>query len=237
MNDIITPQFEVDLPYINKTVLVRPFLVKEEKLLLLAASSNDENEIIQTTLQVVQNCILDDTKVDKLPFFLVDYLFITLRAKSVGDKVKINFRCENTLVDGNKCHTIFESDLDILDAKFKQEYDSPSDITLSKEAGARMRWPTYAELKRIPENLDDFEQKFQLLQCCIDMTYTKDTVVSRKDSADNFRSFLENLTEGQYRKLFQWIKAFPTFYIEVEEDCPKCGFKHKVQYREFGSFF
>ena len=231
MNDLMVPQYEVTLPYIDKTVSVRPFLVKEEKLLLLAASSNDENEIIQTTLQVVQNCILDDTKVDKLPFFLVDYLFITLRAKSVGDKVKINFRCENTLVDGNKCHSIFESDLDILDAKFKQDTKSDRDIKLGPDFGVRMRWPTYAELKRIPENLDDFEQKFQLLQCSIDMYYTKDTVVSQKDTSDNFKSFLENLTEGQYRKLFDWVRAFPNFYIEVEENCPKCGFKHKVQYK------
>lgn len=237
MDENMLPQFEVDLPYINKKVKVRPFVVKEEKLLLIAAESGEENDIIQATLQVVQNCILDDTKVDKLPFFLVDYLFITLRSKSVGEKVQINFQCKQRKEDGSVCGAVFPADLDILDAKFERSQEIDGKILLSADRGFKMRWPTYQEVKQISDKLKPFEQEFELIQSSIEMYWNGEKVVSIKDTEDKFQGILEGLTGAQYNKLREWVHNFPTFSISVEKECIACGYKHKLQYKDFSSFF
>ena len=108
------PTYDLKLPSNGKEVTFRPFLVKEEKLLLMAAKSNDANEIIKTTKQVINNCIIEpsDLNVDTLPFFDVDCLFIAMRAKSVGESIKVNFVCQNS-VENAKCGGKFEIAIDI----------------------------------------------------------------------------------------------------------------------------
>ena len=100
---IDVPIYNVKLPSTGQELSVRPFLVKEEKMLLMAVKSDDAQEIIRTTKQVINNCIVSpEIDVDTLPFFDIDYLFIALRAKSVGESIDVNFICQSE-VDGDKC--------------------------------------------------------------------------------------------------------------------------------------
>ena len=110
---ISVPTYELTIPSDKKKIKVRPFSVKEEKLLLIALESENMTDVANTVKQVINNCIVSgEVDVDKLPFFDIDYMFIFLRAKSVGDTVEVKMTCNN-VVDGNKCGEVFGADMDI----------------------------------------------------------------------------------------------------------------------------
>ena len=135
---IDVPIYDITLPSNGKTIKIRPFLVKEEKLLLMAIESKDNDNIIKTTKQVINNCIVSgDLDLEKIPFFDVDYLFIALRAKSIGEKIETSYVCNN-VVDGNKCGGVFETDIDISNCVIKKKDDITMDIALSSKLSMKM---------------------------------------------------------------------------------------------------
>lgn len=240
--DLDTPIFDVYLPYTKKTLRFRPFLVKEEKLLLMAASSKDISDIINTTLQVVQNCMIDgDIKAIDLPFFEVDYIFITLRAKSVGETLDVNFVCNNIIhhqeSDGaHKCGTIFPVALDILKADFINPLQSDSaKITLSVDAGVVMKYPSYKAMKLASETLDS---KLDTIKASIDYIWKGDKVYKTAEiELEELSAYVDNFTIGQLKALERWVDNFPSFVVQTTKVCPKCGFSHEIVYRDFQNFF
>ena len=242
--DLTTPIFDVTLPYTAKTIRARPFLVREEKLLLMAAASKITKDIIDTTLQVVQNCLIDsEVKAADLPFFEVDYLFIALRAKSVGETVEINFKCNNRVGDiglTTPCGHIFPVALDILKAEIvkPKEVDKKIALTPTKDVGAKMRYPNYADMKTIMSEVNDLESKLRIIKASIDTIWSGDTVYTRKDmTPEDLDKFIDGLTKGQLSLLEEWVDNFPHFEISTTKQCPKCKFEHKITYGDFRSFF
>lgn len=239
------PHFFVDLPGIEKTLELRPFVVKEEKLLLMAASSRDENEIIDTTIRVVQNCIVSPhIDVSKLPYFLVDYLFITLRSKSVGPTIEVTFQCNNFIDSGSykeKCNTMFPVEMDILQAKFNKEVLTTSKkIEFSQNSfGCYIRYPTYKQLKKISDNLPPLLQRLEIIKACLDRIYLpQGNVIKVDDMTDEeVNKFVDGLTSQQVAKLNEEIDNFPYFSLNVDHKCPHCGFDHHIEYRDFKDFF
>lgn len=235
------PLFDVHLPFTKKTLTFRPFVVKEEKLLLMAAASGDTQDIIKTTLQVVENCLVGDTvKISSLPFFEVDYLFITLRAKSIGETVDVNFICNHSIKepDGDhKCGTIFPVALDILKADFINAPIKPSGnkINLGVSSGVVMKYPSYKAMKVASESLDS---KLDTIKASIDSIWKGDKVYKSVDlQPEDLDSFMDNLTMGQVKLLEQWVDNFPSFILRKTQPCPKCGFVHDIVYKDFQSFF
>lgn len=232
---VSTPIVELRLPSTNKTVKVRPFLVKEEKLLLMAAESKDINEIISTTKQVINNCILDDTKVDDLPFFDIDYLFIALRAKSIGENIEMNYTCNN-MVNGSRCGGVFPVQLDIQNISVT-ENPINSKVFITDTIGVKFKYPSYSAMKTLPED-DVYQKNIRMIYACIEYVFDGDKVYSSKDMTfEDFEKFIENFTQEQYGRLEQWTQNFPTFYIEKKQHCPKCGFEHNIKYKDFTNFF
>ena len=126
------PLYQIKIPSTGKEITIRPFLVKEEKLLLIAAQSKDQAEIINTTKQIINNCIVDgDVNVETLPFFDIDYIFIALRAKSVGESIDINFTCNNVIEDGEACGSRFTAKIDITNCEIVKNENIKQEITLS----------------------------------------------------------------------------------------------------------
>lgn len=230
------PMFEVILPSTEKKLTVRPFTVKEEKLLLMAANSKDPNDIITATKQVVNNCIVDkNINIDTLPFFDIDYLFITLRAKSVGEVVDMNFTC-NQMVDGKLCGGIFPVQLDITKATIINR-NIEKKRPLSAKVGAMMKYPTYATLKRITSK-PDLDIKLKTIVASIDYLYDDTKIYPVKDmKPGELEGFVDNLTQSQLEVLEEWVDKFPSFFIETKTKCPKCGFEHDIKYSDFESFF
>lgn len=232
------PTYDLKIPSTGQYVKIRPFTVKEEKLLLMAAESNDGNDIINTTRQVVQGCILsEDVNVDKLPFFDVDYLFIALRAKSIGESIEVKFTCNN-LVDGQKCGSIFPAKIDITNSKIIKNDLISKNIDLGKNIKVKMKYPGYSVIKALVGSDKNIDKQIHLIANSIEYISDKDKVYTTKDiTHDEILKFVEGLTREQYDKLKVFVNNFPSFVITTEAVCPKCGFHHNLEYKEFISFF
>lgn len=235
---IDVPIYELTLPSSGKAVRVRPFLVKEEKLLLIAVESKDQNTIIQTTKQIISNCLIDeDVNVDKMPFFDVDYLFIALRAKSIGETVAVNFIC-NIFKEGNKCGTMFPVDIDISKCEIKKNEDVSNIIKLTDRVSMKMKYPSYEVMKRFNESEDALTKKIKIIVASIDQIIDGDKIMASKDfSREELEQYIEGFTEEQFKKMENYVDNFPSFVVKAEGKCPKCQFNHTLEYTDFTSFF
>jgi len=234
------PTYELRIPSSGKEITVRPFLVKEEKILLMAAESNDEQEIIRTTKDIIKNCIVSgDINIDALPFFDIDYLFIALRAKSIGENIELKFKCNNVLEDDETvCNHTFFTELDIANATIDKDEDISNDIKLTGTVSVRMKYPTYAIMKQIKEDDAAIDRQIKIIVNSIDYIIEGDKVSSSKDfSKEELTSFVENLREEQFAKLRYYIENFPSFSVKLETECTKCKFLHRLNYKDFNSFF
>lgn len=230
------PIFNVNLPSSGKLISVRPFLVKEEKLLLMALESNDNKEIIDITKQVINNCILSGENVEDMPFFDVDYLFIALRAKSIGEYIDVKFTCNNMIDDG-RCGNIFDAKIDISNCEVINT-EPLSNIQLSDKVIVQMKYPTYTTMKNITSNSNILDKKIHIIAGSIGKIIDGDNVISLKDiTKEELIQFIEGLTREQFSKLEHFVNNFPSFVVVAEETCNVCGFNHKLQYKEFESFF
>ena len=233
------PTYELRIPSSGKEIKIRPFLVKEEKLLLMAAESNDVNEIIRTTKQIITNCVIDgDVDVDKLPFFDIDYLFIALRAKSISESVEIGFTCNHVMPEtGTKCGHHFDAEIDISNAEIIKP-DTPMVFELGGKVSVKMKYPSYSIMKVIDEKGNPLERKINIIVNCIDQIVKGEKVYSTKDyTKEDLREFVENLTEENYKKLESFTSNFPSFAVKLDKTCGKCGHNHNIEYTDFESFF
>lgn len=235
---IDVPTYDLTLPSNGQTLTVRPFLVKEEKLLLMAVESKDNQEIIKTTKQIISNCIIKgEIDVDKLPFFDIDYLFIALRAKSVGEAIDVNFKCNNEV---NKviCGHIFEAKIDISNCEIVKDENIKNDVKISDKITIRMKYPSYSIMKTIMGNESNIEKKIRIIMSCVERIVDGDKVYSTKDfSKEELKAFIEGLTRDQYSKLEEFVDNLPSFLVNANAKCGKCGFDHKIKYTDFASFF
>ena len=192
------PAYDVTIPSNGKNIRVRPFTVKEEKMLLIAVESKVQSEIITTVRQVINNCILDgDVDVDKIPFFDVDYLFTFLRAKSVGETVEVKLTCNN-VVDGQVCGNEFSGEMDIGKVELVKN-DISNDIKLGPQAGVKMRYPNYSIMRKV-EELPEIDKKTFVIVSSIEYVYDNKGLHSHKDyTTDELKDFVEGLTEENYR--------------------------------------
>ena len=231
------PAYDFVIPSNGKSIKVRPFTVKEEKMILIAVEAKVPSEIITTVKQVINNCILDgDLDVDKMPFFDIDYLFIFLRAKSVGETVAVKLTCNN-VVDDKPCGNEFMAEMDISNVEMVIYDGVEDDINLGPQAGVKMRYPNYSIMRKI-EELPAIDKKTHIIVSSIDYIYDKNGMHSYKDyTTDELKEFVEGLTEENYKKLENYVDKFPSVAAKIETTCNKCGFNHKVRYTDFFDFF
>jgi len=232
------PIYELKIPSSGKEIRVRPFVVKEEKLLLMAAESNDTDEIIKTTKQIINNCIIDENiDIDKLPFFDIDYLFIALRAKSIGEKIDMSFTCNNEVETGT-CKHVFDVPVDIANASIVKQDKISNKIDLGNGMMLKMKYPTYSIMKIINDNESVINKKIKVMANCIDSIVQGDKVHTSKDfTKKEAEDFIENLTQEQFMRVEGFVDNFPYFVVNVDHKCEKCGYDHNIQYRDFVSFF
>jgi hypothetical protein len=235
---IDVPTYDVTVPSTGKSIKIRPFLVKEEKLLLMAVESKDNENIIKTTKQIINNCIVfGDIDLEKMPFFDVDYLFIALRAKSIGEKIEMSYTCNHT-VDGNKCGGVFQADIDISNCVIDKNDNIDMLIKLNNNLSIKMKYPSYTIMKAIMSNESVLEKKIRVICSCVDRIVNGDKVYTSKDfSKEELKRFIEGLTQEQYKKLEEFVDNLPTFYITSKGVCPKCKYEHNIKYTDFTRFF
>ena len=219
------PIYDVKLPSSGKIVQIRPFLVREEKLLLMAVESDDTNEIINVTKQVINNCIVNnDVNVETLPFFDIDYLFIALRAKSVGESIEVKFTCNN-MVNDVICNNVFPANIDIANCEIVKDDTIKSMVDLGKNIKLKMKYPNYTTMKSILDTDTVLNKQLNILAGSIDQIIDGDKIHTTKDvTKQELLEFLEGLTKEQYNRAVEFIENFPSFVIDVNSKCTKCGF-------------
>jgi hypothetical protein len=199
------PTFKLELPSTRKKVTLRPFSVKEEKILLMARESNDEDTIIDTIKQIVSNCLYDDLNVDELPLFDIEYLIIKLRGKSVGEIVELSYKIKS----GEKIQ--FTVNLDEIEVYRKEGHSNKFLVTDS--VGVIMKYPSLSMAKTKNGNMT--EEMFRKFAMCVESVYDNDNVYDEFTS-DEMNDFIMSLPSSALEKISQFFNDIPKVQHKVK---------------------
>jgi len=205
------PIFTLKLPSTDKEIKYRPFLVKEEKLLLMAQSSEDPKEIIGAIKQVISNCILsEDVSVDELCTFDMEYIFIKIRAKSINNVIEVTYRD----LEDDKRYTV-EINLDEIEVK--KETDHTNKIEINEQLGMVMKYPKTNVANNIESVDGETDLFFQILKGCIEKIYDSETVYDISEySADELDDFIQQLDVKTFKKVQDFFATMPRLHYEVK---------------------
>ena len=229
-----TPLYKLTVPSTKKSLSFRPFLVKEEKALMIAQQSDDPDVMITTLKSVIKACV-PDIKVEDLAIFDIEYIFTQLRAKSVGETVDLILKCD-TCVD-EKASVSYNIDLTKLEVQIPEDHNKT--IPLYNDVGLVMRYPSLDVLRRI-ENIDgkDVDSVFDIIYSCIEHIYTSQEMFAAKDQKfDDVKEFVDNLTREQFVKIQKFFESMPKLEHRVKYKCPLCSKEHDKMIRGLDSFF
>lgn len=230
-----TPVYTLEVPSTKTKVKFRPFLIKEEKALLIAQQSEDPMVMIDTLKQVVKSCIKDDVDVDKLATFDLEYIFTQIRAKSVGEIIDLKLKCDDC-TDEKAISTVF---IDLTKVKVDIQTEHTNKISLYDDVGIVMKYPTIDVIKNL-EILDtnDLDQVFNVIVDCIDYIYTSSEVFYSKDQTkEDLTDFLNNLSSTQFGNVQKFFETMPRLKQDIEYVCPVCNKKHNKVLEGLQSFF
>ena len=233
------PIFEVYLKSLDKKIRFRPFLVKEEKILLMTKESEDEDSIVKAIKQIIRNCCLDEIDVDRLPIFDVEMFFVNLRMRSIGEKVSLNFECKKPIQDSEEiCNFVNDYDLELEKIKFDVSDSHTNRIKLSETIGVEMRYPV---LEKVLQNttIDDIlNDSIELIAKHIECIYDADQIYTKQDFSDSdLQEFLNSLTTDQINYLLQFFTTAPKVVLKETVKCKKCGNEHLIYTENLYDFF
>jgi len=240
---IDVPTYETKLISSGKIVKYRPFLVKEQKLFLMAAQSTDEKETVDVVKQVLNNCILSEIDVDDLPTFDLEHLFMQLRARSVGEVVNLKYNCNNIIKDDKGeekvCGSLVKFDLNILDIKPTIDEKHSSKIEISDKLGIMMKYPTLSLINGVTNLKDeDIDTVLNVIVSCIDYIYDEDQMYYAKDSTrEELLEFIENLQQEDMEKIQLFFSTMPKITKTLDFKCKKCGYEEEVTVQGIQNFF
>jgi hypothetical protein len=230
-----TPIYTITIPSTEQEVKIRPFLVKEEKALLIAQQSDDMNIMINTLKEIVSSCVKDKIDVDSLSIFDLEYIFTQLRSRSVGEYVDLWLICD-TCEDEN---ARVKKTLDISKISVEKNAEHTKKIDLYSDVGIMMKYPSIETLITLEKvKGGDVEAIFDVVIDCIDYVYTKDEVFSAKEQTrEELTEFLNSLTQEQFKKIEKFFETMPKLKTGVEFECPVCKVHHNKVLEGIESFF
>jgi len=233
---INTPTYELELPSTGQTIRYRPFLVKEEKLLVIALESEDNKQITNAIKSVIKNCILTkDIKVETLPTFDIEYLFLNIRGKSVGEEVEVNIICP----DDNETNVTVNIDLD--DIKVQKNEEHTNKIKVDSSIMMEMKYPSLEQFIKTNfdfKNENAMEQSFDLIASCIDKIYTEEEVWSTSDvTKKELTEFLDQMNSSQFKEIEKFFETMPRLSHKLQVTNPKTKVESEVVLEGLASFF
>lgn len=230
-----TPFYDLTIPSTNKKVKFRPFLVKEEKALLLAQQSEDQNVMVNTLQEVVTACIKEKIDADKLAMFDIEYIFTQIRAKSVGEEVELLFKCQHCDDPNAKVKVKF----DLTQIKVSKPEDHTNKIALFDSVGIVMRYPNIGIINHLEDiSKNNIEDVFSIIIECIDYIYDDSELYHAADfSREEITEFLNRLTTEQFSKIQKFFETMPKLSKDIEYTCPVCSANNKATLSGIQSFF
>ena len=233
---IATPTYELELPSTGKTIKFRPFLVKEEKLLVLALESDDTKEITNAIKAVLKDCIQTrGIKVENLPTFDIEYLFLNIRGKSVGEDIEVSVLCPD---DGE---TYAEVEISIDDIKVIKDKKHSNQIKLDDTLMMEMKYPSLDQFVKNNFNFDEgsqVDQSFDLIAGCVDKVYNADEAWTSEDfTKKEINDFLGSMNSAQFKQIESFFTTMPKLSHDIEVVNPKTKKKSTVTLEGLASFF
>ena len=233
---IATPTYELELPSTEQTVKYRPFLVKEEKLLVLALETEDTKQITTAIKTVLKSCVLTKgIKVEQLPTFDIEYLFLNIRGKSVGEELEVKVICP----DDEKTEVPITIDLD--EVKVQKSEGHNNQLKLDDTLMMEMRYPSLDQF--IKNNFDfkdenQMEQSFDLIGSCIDKIYNEEEVWATADcTKKEVKEFLESMNSSQFKDIEKFFETMPKLSHTIKVKNPKTKVESEVVLEGLASFF
>ena len=235
------PMYEVKLPLMKKTFRFRPFLVKEEKLLLMAMESNEEDTIFNSIKQIVNNCCIDELDVDLMPITDLEFFFLNLRARSIGEMVELKYKCNNMVKDseGNEktCGNSVPFQVNILDIKPNFPEGHSDKLEFNEKMGVVMKYPNFELFKSIKGN-SEVERLIHMIINCIDFIYDENNIYYAKDtSLEEITEFIDNLPREYFVKIQKFFETMPKIEHTLDFKCSKCGYHEDLKVEGMQNFF
>lgn len=246
LKDILTlPEYKITLPS-GKAIKYRPFVVKEEKLLLLAKESKDPAQIYDCIKKVVSNCVIEpkDLNLDSLPYFDVQQLFLMLRCKSMGESVQIR-------VTDPETKQTFDTEMDLEQVVVTDINKKQQKVKLNENVAIQFKYPSFLDFLKIttlsvkksnkddkPSNIAQAEAVFNIAALCIDKIYTKEkTIECSTVSHEELVEFIDGLQKPEFNKFYEFFKVLPKLKYRSEFTNPTNGKKFPVEVSDFTNFF
>lgn len=259
--DKMVPHFSITIPSTKEEVTFRPFLVKEEKLLLIALEAGDEKSMLDAILQVVQSCALQPLKIDNLANFDLEYIFLQLRARSINDIIELAYKCHNNVpaspeefvkrfrcqpqekdfVDGvlkASCDTLVKVEINVHEVQVKFPEDHTKQIFLTETLGVNMRYLNYKMVKFLddPAAEASVTDTFRRIAMCVESVFDANSVYTNFTPKE-IQDWIETLTQPQFLKLQHFFNTIPKLAHDFPFLCPKCGYQETIHIEGLPSFF
>ena len=226
-------RYSTKLPSTGVEIEYRPYLVKEEKIMMVALESKDNKQIVGAMKDVAQACILTDVDVDKLTAFDLEWMFLQLRSKSVGETADVKMKCQQ-----KDCDAMTPVSVDLSKVEM-DDYEPNRVIQLNNDIGVQMVYPSVNLVEKYDEEkLNNVDGVFDMIIDCLETIYDKDDVYHVKDERrQDVKDFVEALTSNQFSKLAEFLQKIPSVKKRVEWCCSTCEANNEMELRGLQSFF
>ena len=227
------PTHELNVPSSGESIVYRPFLVKEEKVLLMANEGDDTNEMVRAMRQTINDCILEPAEFDVsgLPLFDIEYIFLKLRSKSVNEISEVGFRCP-------ECETINQIKIDLSAVEIVKEPDHSSHIELTDSISLVMSYPKIDSMAMQEGDLDNPETIFKILESCIANVIEGNEVHDPNDyTKEELSDFINSFTQAQFLEIQNFFETMPKLSHTVPYNCSKCNHSQDLLIEGLQNFF
>ena len=230
--------FQVSLPSTGQKLTLRPFLVSEERILLEAARTENQVEIANAMKQIVNNCVTEELDIDKIPTFDLEYLFVQLRAQSVGEAQELMLTVDPHECEGDEQEVQVSVELNKAKVLGLENAKTNSRFLITDNIGVEMRYPTIMDASEVGGE-DDAENIFAMVKKCVKQVYTTDGDIFEPDQLDagELDTFINSMNSGQFRKINEFFDGMPKLGMDVTYRCPVCSKSMSKRLEGMANFF
>ena len=228
-----SPTYELKVPSTGNSISYRPYLVKEEKILMMAMESNDNEQMMRAVKDVIRSCTSDSVDVDTLAMFDIEYIFTQLRAKSVGETSTVSVKC-------SECGSSNDVDVNLEEVYVNVPDSTTHTISLTDTVGVSLKYPSVNAMVKAQssDTKSEIDRVFDLIVACIDSIYSDDEIFDAKEQSEKeLKEFIESLNTQQFNKVRDFIESIPSAAINVEFMCMSCSEHNSFEVKGLGNFF
>tara|TARA_B100000282_G_scaffold275583_1_gene233041 strand:+ start:1533 stop:2240 length:708 start_codon:yes stop_codon:yes gene_type:complete len=230
--ELNTARYTMVLPSTGETIEYRPYLVKEEKILMMAMESDDQEAVMKAIVDVIKACLLTELNVDELPMFDIETLFLALRSKSVGESVDLKVKCTT-----GDCQEVSDVKVNFDDIEQPVVGEEQTKIMLTDDVGVVMKYPSVGSVATMANADENADNALKMIIKCIDSIFDADDVYPVENETEkSLLKFIESLNSVQFYKLSDFFNDMPSLSTTIDWTC-SCGKKQSKELRGLASFF